>query len=69
MMQRTGTATLARRDVLRALAAGAGATAAATVPAPAIADSESTEDKRKARYRETDHVRRFYDVNRYPTGK
>jgi len=33
----------------------------------AKADSESTDEKRKARYKETDHVKAFYRVNRYPT--
>jgi hypothetical protein len=57
-----------RRDFLRALGAGAGAAAAAPLAAaPAAADSESNADKRKARYRETDHVKTFYRVNRYPT--
>ena len=69
-MQRTGKAALRRRDVLRTLGAMAGASVAtATLPAAAVADSESHDDKRKSRYRATDHVRRFYDVNRYPTAK
>ena len=33
---------------------------------PAKADSESNDEKRKARYKETDHVKAFYRVNRYP---
>jgi hypothetical protein len=33
----------------------------------AKADTESSAEKRKARYRETDHVKTFYRVNRYPT--
>jgi hypothetical protein len=55
-----------RRDFLRALGAGAGAAAAAPLATPAQADTESNADKRKARYRETDHVKTFYRVNRYP---
>ena len=60
--------TVGRRDFLRAL--GGGATLAAAAAAPlateAVADSESNEEKRKARYQETDHVKAYYRVNRYP---
>jgi hypothetical protein len=59
--------TVGRRDFLRALGAGAGI--AATAPIVAIeakADSETNDEKRKARYQETDHVKKFYSVNRYP---
>jgi hypothetical protein len=61
--------TLGRREFLRAMGAGAGVAAAGTVAGTtaAKADSESNADKRKARYRETDHVKAFYRVNRYPT--
>ena len=57
-----------RRDSLRALGAGAGvaATAAAPLAGVAKADSENNDEKRKARYKETDHVKAFYRVNRYP---
>ena len=57
-----------RRDFLRALGAGAGvaATAAAPLAGVAKADSENNDEKRKARYKETDHVKTFYRVNRYP---
>ena len=59
--------TLGRREFLRAL--GAGATAAAATAGPlagaAVADTETNEQKRKARYRETEHVKSFYRVNRY----
>jgi hypothetical protein len=60
-----------RRDFLRALGAGAGVAAAAAAPlaTPAVADSETNDDKRKARYKETDHVKTFYAVNRYPAKK
>ncbi len=55
-----------RRDFLRAMGAGAGvaATAAAPLATPAAA-AESDADKKKARYKETDHVKTFYKVNRY----
>jgi hypothetical protein len=57
---------LARRDFLRALGAGAGA-AAVPLASEARADSESNDEKRKSRYRETDEVKTFYRVNRYPS--
>ncbi|MGH8264057.1 MAG: twin-arginine translocation signal domain-containing protein [Steroidobacteraceae bacterium] len=58
-----------RRDFLRTLGAGASVAVTASGPLaqPAAADSESGDDKRKARYKETDHVKAFYRVNRYPT--
>jgi len=56
-----------RRDFLRALGAGAGVAATAPIAATgAKADSETNDEKRKARYKETDHVKKFYAVNRYP---
>jgi hypothetical protein len=59
---------LGRRDFLRVLGAGAGA-AAVTGPlaSEAKADTESNDEKRKARYKETDHVKTYYRVNRYPS--
>ena len=57
-----------RREFLRALGAGAGvAVAAVPLAGEARADSESNDEKRKARYKETDHVKTFYRVNRYPS--
>lgn len=57
-----------RRSILRALGAGAGAaTAAAALPTSAKADSETNDEKRKSRYKETDHVKAFYRVNKYPS--
>jgi hypothetical protein len=60
---------IGRRAFLRSL--GAGATAAAAGAAPladvARADTETNDEKRKARYRETEHVKTFYRVNRYPS--
>ena len=60
---------VARRDFLRVLGAGAGVAAGAATPlaTSAMADSENNDEKRKARYRESDHVKAFYRVNRYPT--
>jgi len=60
--------TVPRRDFLRVLAAGAGAaaaTGAAPLASPAAA-AETDQDKRKARYKETEHVKAFYRVNKYP---
>ena len=61
--------TVGRRDFLRKVGIGAvsaGAAAAAPLAGPAHADTESNDEKRKARYQETDHVKTFYRVNRYP---
>jgi hypothetical protein len=62
-------ATVGRRDFLRKVglgAVGAGATLAPPLIVPAQADSENNDEKRKARYKETDHVKAYYRVNRYP---
>ena len=61
--------TVVRRDFIRKVgigAVGAGATLATPLVAPAQADSETDDEKRKARYKETDHVKVYYRVNRYP---
>jgi hypothetical protein len=56
-----------RRDFLRAVGAGAvGIAASAPLTGEAQAATESPEEQRKARYKETDHIRRYYSVNRYP---
>jgi hypothetical protein len=63
-------ATVGRRDFLRNVgvgAVGAGAALASPLIAPAQADSENNDEKRKARYKETDHVKAYYRVNRYPS--
>jgi hypothetical protein len=59
-------ATLGRRAFLRMF--GAGATVIATVPmaADAQGDDKTSSGRRDPRYRETDHVKTFYRVNRYP---
>ena len=50
--------------------AGAGASlvaaGAAALVGNANADSESNDEKRKARYRVTEHIKNYYRVNRYP---
>ena len=68
-MNQNGRMIVRRRDFLRVLAIGAGAAAvsAGTLPTDADADTESNEEKRKPRYKETEHVKTFYRVNRYPS--
>jgi hypothetical protein len=59
---------LARRDLLRVLAAGAGAAAASALP-PTGAAAESADAAKKARARydaSSPEVQTFYRVNRYP---
>jgi hypothetical protein len=56
-----------RRTFLGALGAGVGAAAGAgALTTAARADSETNDEKVKARYRETEHVKTFYRVNKYP---
>ena len=57
---------LGRRDFLRTFGVGAGVAAAGPLAPSARADTETNEEKRKSRYRETEHVKTFYRVNRYP---
>ena len=68
-MKRERRSMVGRREFLRTL--GAGATVAAAAAAPlaqsAHADTESNDEKRKSRYKETEHVKTFYRVNRYPS--
>ncbi|ULK96972.1 twin-arginine translocation signal domain-containing protein [Bradyrhizobium sp. I71] len=62
-------AKVGRRDFLRRVGlgtAGVGATLATPLVGSAQADSENNDEKRKARYKETEHVKTFYRVNRYP---
>ena len=68
-MKRERKSTLGRREFLRTLGAGAGVAVAAVGPlaSAARADTESADEKRKSRYKETDHVKTFYRVNRYPS--
>jgi hypothetical protein len=67
-MKKERQARLGRRDFLRALGAGASAAAAGAGPlaGEALADTETDDEKRKPRYRETEHVKTYYRVNRYP---
>ena len=68
-MKKERRSAVARRDFLRTLGAGATLAAAAAGPSSerARADSESSDEKRKSRYRETEHVKTYYRVNRYPS--
>jgi hypothetical protein len=62
--------TVGRRDFLRKVGigtVGAGATLATPLLTPAQADSETDQEKHKARYKETEHVKTYYRVNRYPS--
>ena len=56
-----------RREFLRVLGAGATAAAATPLATQAKADTENNDEKRKSRYKETEHVKTFYRVNRYPS--
>jgi hypothetical protein len=61
--------TVGRRDFLRKVGigtVGAGATLATPLVGTAQADSENNDEKRKARYKETEHIKKYYRVNRYP---
>jgi len=58
---------LGRRQFLGALGAGAAVTVAAPLASAAVAYSVSNDDKRKAQYRESDEVKTYYRVNRYPS--
>lgn len=57
---------LGRRDFLRNAGIGAAAAVAATavVPGKAAAAPENAETRKKQRYKETEHVKRYYDSNR-----
>ena len=53
-----------RRDFLKLMGFGSVAAAAPIVATPAIA-TETNDEKRKSRYKETDHVKTYYRTNRY----
>jgi len=67
-MNDSSSAKVARRDLLRLLAAGAGAVTASAVPlAAAAAETGNTAKKSRARYQaNSPEVQTFYRVNRYP---
>ncbi len=56
---------LERRTFLKSVGAvGAGAAAAVAATATGAEAAETNEEQVKQRYRETDHVKRFYALNR-----
>jgi hypothetical protein len=67
-MKKERQAKLGRRDFLRALGAGTSVVVASAGPlaGEALADTEANDEKRKARYRESEHVKTYYRVNQYP---
>jgi hypothetical protein len=66
-MKQEDKAAVGRRDFLRTMGAGAGLAATAAIPLAATANAaESADERKKSRYRETDHVKTFYRVNGYP---
>jgi hypothetical protein len=60
---------LGRREFLRTFGAGAGIAVASAGPIAktARADSGTNDERRKSRYKETEHVKAYYRVNRYPS--
>jgi hypothetical protein len=59
---------VARRGFLKAFGLGAGAAAVGVVGDAALTGAsaaESQDERKKSRYRETDHVKTFYRTNRY----
>jgi hypothetical protein len=65
-MKKQPKTTVGRRKLFRAIG-GVVAVATAPLAQEALADGESDDDKRKARYRESDEVKTYYRVNRYPS--
>jgi hypothetical protein len=66
-MKAKGKTTVGRREFLQTIGVGATAAIAAPLVTAARADTESDVEKRKARYKESDHVKAYYRVNRYPS--
>jgi hypothetical protein len=58
---------LGRRQFFRVLSAGTAAGAVGPLVSGAAADTENHDEKRKPRYKETDKVKTYYRVNRYPS--
>jgi hypothetical protein len=58
--------TVGRRSFFRLIGTGAAAGAIAPIGSEAAADDEKEDEKRKARYRESEEVKTYYRVNRYP---
>lgn len=67
-MDQSNDTTTQRRSVLKGVGVAGAAAAVAVVAPPLAGDALATEsrtDQRKARYRESDHVKAFYRTNRY----
>jgi hypothetical protein len=68
MSETSGKSRVERRDFLRGVATGSllvAAAVAVAAPKRAEAKPETREERRKARYKETAHVKRYYQTNRY----
>jgi hypothetical protein len=65
-MQAQDKTMIGRRNFFRLLGVGAAAGATAPLGREVAADSEKQDEKHKARYRESDEVKTYYRVNRYP---
>ena len=53
-----------RRDLLKGLGLGAAGAAAVAVAPAAVEAAETPQEQVKQRYSETEHVKRFYALNR-----
>jgi hypothetical protein len=67
MTKALGKSTFDRRQFLGVLGAGASTTVTVPFATVAVADSETNDEKRNARYQESEHIKTFYRVNRYPS--
>lgn len=56
---------VSRRRFFKVLGAASGAALAAPLASEEAKAGESKDEARKSRYRETDHVKKFYSTNRY----
>ena len=65
-MKAQGKLSLGRRQFFRVLGAGTAGGAVGPLAPGAAADTENHDEKRKPRYKETDEVKTYYRVNRYP---
>jgi hypothetical protein len=71
MTRKTDDKALDRRGFFRTVG-GATTVAVAAVASPLVAtdaEAQASDDERKARYRESDHVKAFYRTNGYETLK
>ncbi len=69
-MKTEGKMAVGRRQFLFSVGAAAAATTAAgQLVTEARADTETGEEKRKSRYKLTDHIKNYYRVNHYPASR